>query len=200
IYLCPSVGMLVAAFWILLGPAAWLFAPGAFEGGGPHPFGLAVPQLWLVGLYCLAPMLVAAFLLGLACSVFYSGTLDPRLAMRRSLVAGTCGLSLTALFVFIENVVTAQISQRFGMPEGTGSGRPAVAACPARAACPGRARRGPGCRRRCAATPPAARPGPPARRRRVAVRAAGPTASRPARPRRGAVRPAAAARRGPRRR
>lgn len=121
IYLCPSVGMLVAAFWILLGPAAWLFAPGAFEGGGPHPFGLAVPQLWLVGLYCLAPMLVAAFLLGLACSVFYSGTLDPRLAMRRSLVAGTCGLSLTALFVFIENVVTAQISQRFGMPEGTGS-------------------------------------------------------------------------------
>ena len=121
IYLCPSLGVLAVAAWLLLGPAAWLFFPAAFDGGGPFPFGLSVPQLWMIGLYCLAPVLLASFLLGLACSMFYSGSLDPRLAMRRSLVAGACGLSLTALFVFIENLVTAQVSARFGMPEGTGS-------------------------------------------------------------------------------
>jgi len=112
--------------WIHLGPAAGfaataialfgLLAASAIVGSdAPVLFGAPLVAWCVVSWFCVVPVLVGCFLLGLAFSMFYAGSLDPRLAMRRSLLAGLSGASLTLAFVILENLASSALAARSGL-------------------------------------------------------------------------------------
>ncbi len=121
--------------WMVLGPlfgfiaatAIWgslfLAAIASILGGRDFfLFGMALPSLALeVGTLLVFPVVVTSFLLGLALSIFYHGSLDPRLALRRGALVALCGVLLTGLFVAVEGAVTSQVVARFGMPDQLGA-------------------------------------------------------------------------------
>lgn len=82
---------------------------------------MSAESLWLASTLLFFPVMVAAILLGIALAVFYQGSLDPRLALRKGSVLGLLGVLLTTLFVAIEGAMSAQIVTRFGWPDETGA-------------------------------------------------------------------------------
>ena len=116
----PMFGFIAAAaIWWSLG----LVAIASIAGGRDFVLlGMPLPSLALeVGTLLVFPVVVASFLLGLALSIFYHGSLDPRLALRRGALVALCGVLLTGLFVAVEGAVTSQVVTRFGMPDQVGA-------------------------------------------------------------------------------
>lgn len=83
--------------------------------------GMSGDALSLAGALLFFPVIVAAFLLSVALAVFYQGSLDPRLALRKSSYVALLGVVLTTLFVAVEGAASAQIVTRFGWPDQSGA-------------------------------------------------------------------------------
>lgn len=83
--------------------------------------GMPAEALWLASSLLFFPVIVAALLLSIALAVFYQGSLDPRLALRKGSVVALLGVLLTALFVAVEGAASAQIVTRFGFPDEAGA-------------------------------------------------------------------------------
>lgn len=66
-------------------------------------------------------LFLLAFVASLALSIFYRGTVDPRLAMRRISVLGVMSLVVAVLFVLLERAVAMKIVAWFQLPQETGS-------------------------------------------------------------------------------
>lgn len=119
IYLGPVVGFIIAMFlfWIplLLFP---MFGTETFDNSRL----LGVPLIdWPnIGISSFMPILIASFLLGLAFSVFYTGAIDPRLAIRRSLMVGLSAIALTVVFVALENLLSTELASRLGLSSQAG--------------------------------------------------------------------------------
>jgi hypothetical protein len=117
IYLGPTFGFILASV-VYFGLMLWFLASSSYE---PRVFSVPVPALWLASTMLFFPALIASFVLGLAFAIFYRGSLNPRLMIRRGAVVALSGLLLTALFVSVEGLVSSQIMLRFGMPSSTGA-------------------------------------------------------------------------------
>ena len=83
--------------------------------------GMPAEALWLASTLLFFPVIVAALLVSIALAVFYQGSLDPRLALRKGSVVALLGVLLTALFVAVEGAASAQIVTRFGFPDEAGA-------------------------------------------------------------------------------
>jgi hypothetical protein len=118
IYLGPVFGFIVGSsvYWVLM---LWFLVRADAET--TLLFGMTVPALWIASTLLFVPVLIASFVLGLAFAIFYQGSINPRLMIRRGTVAALSGVLLTGLFVAMEGVVTSQIMLRFGMPSSTGT-------------------------------------------------------------------------------
>lgn len=86
---------------------SWLTMPGSVIMLGPTAIG--------------AELFLLAFVVSLALSIFYRGTVDPRLAMRRISVFGLMSLVVAVLFVLLERAVAMKIVAWFQLPQETGS-------------------------------------------------------------------------------
>ena len=82
---------------------------------------------WLVGVLMKAIITIAAplfwliFILTLIISIFYHGSLDPRLVIKKSAVYGFMGVVLTTLFVAIEGSLQTHAILQFGLHDQTGA-------------------------------------------------------------------------------
>ena len=74
--------------------------------------GFFVPQIVLIwGVPVAAYILIAlVFLIALSLSIFYRGTIDPRLAARKVTLIGMLGLIVTTLFIFLERLIATKLS------------------------------------------------------------------------------------------
>ena len=66
-------------------------------------------------------LLVLAFVVALALSIFYRGAIDPRLAARKITVFGVLGLAVAFLFVLFERTVAMKIVAFFNLSPDTGA-------------------------------------------------------------------------------
>lgn len=121
IYLGPFIGFLVVESGFFFPMLATIFLPGASNDPHWRIFGLSLMELWLVCTFLFAPLLTASFLLGVAVSVFYSGTIDPKLAIRRSLMVGLSAILLTVVFVALENLLSSALAVRLGLSSQAGT-------------------------------------------------------------------------------
>lgn len=96
--------LLVIIPWV---EALGIVAPGAILFAGPIHLAL---QLY-----------VLAFLAALALSIFYRGTVDPRLGIGRVTLFGALGVLVAFLFVLVERAVALQAVQWLGWPPETGA-------------------------------------------------------------------------------
>ncbi|MGJ8663605.1 MAG: adenylate/guanylate cyclase domain-containing protein [Marinicella sp.] len=83
---------------------------GNYELGGFFMFALfilCVPVYW----FTMIAMLIV--------SIFYYGSLDPRLVIKKSAVYGVIGIGITTLFVAIEGVLSTQAVLQFGLHDQT---------------------------------------------------------------------------------
>ena len=92
----------------------WIFLIlfGFFELGGilmMAQFTVAAPLLWFI------------FILTLMISIFYHGSIDPRLVIKKSAVYGFMGVVLTTLFVAIEGSLQTHAILQFGLHDQTGA-------------------------------------------------------------------------------
>lgn len=74
--------------------------------------GFFIPQIVLIwGVPVAAYILIAlVFLIALSLSIFYRGTIDPRLAARKVTLIGMLGLIVTTLFIFLERLIATKLS------------------------------------------------------------------------------------------
>lgn len=100
-WLLMAVGLPRFEAWGLIGSAAVVFV-------GPAMTGLQ--------------LLAIAFLAALAMSIFYRGTVDPRLAIRRITLAGAIGFVLAFILLLVERTVAIQLALRMDLPPETGLG------------------------------------------------------------------------------
>lgn len=85
---------------------------GIYETGGfflQLVFALAAPLFWLV-------IIIALFF-----SIFYHGSIDPRMVIKKSSVFGFIGLVLTTLFVALEGTLQSHAILQFGLHDQTGA-------------------------------------------------------------------------------
>lgn len=69
----------------------------------------------------LAPPLTAiAILLFLACSIFFFGAIDPKLAIRKVSVYGIAATMLAVALAVLQGTAATQLVQRFGLPDNSG--------------------------------------------------------------------------------
>jgi hypothetical protein len=96
-------GVLVSA-WMILVPFAVL--------------PLAVQQPWIGSLvpvaWCLAP---AVLVFSIAVGVFYTGSVDPGLVLKRSTLLGIVGAAWIAVYAALETVTSGWIRATLGLPE-----------------------------------------------------------------------------------
>lgn len=100
-----AVASLAVGFWVEL--AVHFFPPT-----GPV-------VRWLHAVVLPAGFLVTYATIGFA--ILYKGALDPRLAVRRTLLYGLVGFVLTALFVGVETLVEGVLAARLDLPDTAGS-------------------------------------------------------------------------------
>lgn len=67
------------------------------------------------------PVYCFLLLVMLFISIFYRGSLDPRLVIRKSTIYGFIGLGITTLFVAIEGALSTQAILQFGLPDQSGA-------------------------------------------------------------------------------
>ncbi len=81
---------------------------------------LAFERGW-IGIYLLVTLISAPLivLIALALSIFYRGTIDPRLALRSVTVWTILGMVLTLVFVFVERSVAQDVVALFHLPPQT---------------------------------------------------------------------------------
>ncbi|MBS0664535.1 MAG: hypothetical protein JSR48_14810 [Verrucomicrobia bacterium] len=115
------LSILVSGWIIVVGfAAAWLIGLVGFAFGQAD---LGVTSVRLAGLIAaFGPLALALlFVASLALSVFYKGTVDPRLAIRRTTLLGTTALLLTTLAVALEVFVASRLAAWLPLPAHTGS-------------------------------------------------------------------------------
>ncbi len=56
-------------------------------------------------------------LLAIAASIFLRGAVEPTLVLKRSMLYGIIVVSMTVVFVMVENLLQSQAIARFGLPE-----------------------------------------------------------------------------------
>lgn len=66
------------------------------------------------------PAFFLAFILSLAVSIFYHGSIDPTLAIRKTTVYTLLGLAMASLLVLGERLVAKKVSVALGLSEGVG--------------------------------------------------------------------------------
>lgn len=98
----------VSIIWIIPAlEARGIFPPGALLFLGPTIVSLE--------------LLIFAFVVALAMSIFYRGAVDPRLAARKLTVFGVIGLLVAFLFVLVERTVALKIVAYFNLSPDTGA-------------------------------------------------------------------------------
>lgn len=116
---------LLPTFVFAVGAVAWVggMVLSLLRGfdGSIQIAGMSADALALAGALLFFPVIVAAFLLSVALAVFYQGSLDPRLALRKGTAVALLGVMLTMLFVALEGAASAQIVTRFGWPDESGA-------------------------------------------------------------------------------
>lgn len=75
--------------------------------------------LWLHAI--MLPLTFLSVVVLLAVAVLYAGALDSRLVIRKTMLYGAVGLTLTALFVGIESLASELLTERLGLPQRAGS-------------------------------------------------------------------------------
>lgn len=103
-------GGMLASWWsvVALGIAAFVAGPVLGEGGY---------YFYLVAEFLLLPPLATLIVvLGFAIAVFYAGAIDPGLIIRKSSIYAFLGLSLTAAFIIVEQLVSSVLVTRAGFP------------------------------------------------------------------------------------
>lgn len=129
VYLGPVAGIAVAILTSIGPLLASALVPDANSFGVRLLLGVPLIGWWLIGFLCFTPFLIASFLIGLAFSVLYAGTIDPKLALRRGLMVSLSTVLLTGVFVVIENLVTSEVATHFAtLSSGTGNLISAIAA------------------------------------------------------------------------
>jgi class 3 adenylate cyclase len=90
----------------------WLGNQGIFLPG----------QLILIAPFSVSfELLMLAFVISLALSIFYRGAIDPRLAARKITVFGVIGMLLACVFVLIERTIALKIVAYFNLSPNTGA-------------------------------------------------------------------------------
>lgn len=80
------------------------------------------PQILMLGpMFVAVQLLVFAFIVSLAFSIFYHGAIDPRLAARKITVFGVLGLVVAFLFVLIERTVALKVVALFNLSPDSGA-------------------------------------------------------------------------------
>ncbi len=103
--------------------AAGALLAGPFVLGALADRGVFVPTV----LFMLWPamiafqLLVLAFVVAIALSIFYRGAVDPRLAARKLTMLGVLGLGIAFVFILVERTVAQKIVEMFGLEPGTGA-------------------------------------------------------------------------------
>lgn len=103
------------ALWLIFLPqvAAWAMAIfGDHAELAYHVF------LFTVNLQ--APLMASVVVVLLACSVFFYGAINPRLAIRKTSVYGVAALLLAITMAVVQGTAATQLVQRFGLPSGAG--------------------------------------------------------------------------------
>ena len=114
--------LLVAGVLLLaIAPLWWgllaVLLPSMEGAWGPVPGFVMILGPTAIG----TELFLLAFVVSLALSIFYRGTVDPRLAMRRISVFGLMSLVVAVLFVLLERAVAMKIVAWFQLPHETGS-------------------------------------------------------------------------------
>lgn len=78
-------------------------------------------QLFAVLTVIFPPVAALIVLVAVMMSVFYRGTLDPRLVMTKTTLYSFVGLLTTMIFVAIEGAVSSQVVLRLGLPSQSGA-------------------------------------------------------------------------------
>ncbi len=103
-------------FWLIegfLAGVAILVLGGALRLAAPLVGGTALRGAFGFALY-LALLVILA---GLAIAMFFSGALDPGLAIRRTAVFGLVGLTMVFVFAGVENAMQNVVADRLGMSD-----------------------------------------------------------------------------------
>ena len=85
--------------------------------------GFFIPQVVLVWGVQVATYISIAlvFLVALSLSIFYRGTIDPRLAARKVTLMGMLGLIVTTLFIFLERFIATQLNTWLALSPDSGA-------------------------------------------------------------------------------
>jgi class 3 adenylate cyclase len=85
--------------------------------------GFFIPQTVLVwGVPVATYILIAlVFLVALSLSIFYRGTIDPRLAARKVTLIGMLGLIVTTVFIFLERLIATKLTTWLALSPDSGA-------------------------------------------------------------------------------
>lgn len=108
IYLAVII-YLVSSVLLLLAPMVTLGIGNVYEE--------TVLPLFMALLMWLLPGAWFMLLLAIAASIFLRGAVEPTLVLKRSILYGIIVVSMTAVFVTVENLLQSQAIERLGLPE-----------------------------------------------------------------------------------
>jgi len=111
-----------SALWLLVGVVGSalvvLTSAVALAADMAFPVSLGLLTRYMPLIVFFAPLFM---LIGIAVSILYSGAVDPRLALRRSTINGIAGFVGLTVFAGLENVLSAWVENRLGLPGTVGS-------------------------------------------------------------------------------
>jgi class 3 adenylate cyclase len=118
IYATVFVGGLVP---IVAAPLWWLALPMVLPWIERSGVMVTGATLMLAPFSLSLQLAVLAFVVSLALSIFYRGTVDPRLALGKVTVFGAIGIVLAFLFILLERAVAYQVAEWLGLAPESGA-------------------------------------------------------------------------------
>jgi class 3 adenylate cyclase len=115
-------GVVAILMYLVPNVAAVLFDSITDSLGQRMPFEIALGKYWVVAVPALAvaPM-AGAIMLAIALSVFYRGSIDPGLALRRTTVYTVLAVLLSTLFVALEGFASIGVVTSLGLSSQSGA-------------------------------------------------------------------------------
>lgn len=121
IYVTTVIFGLICVFF----PGSWLLflsflIPSVQIHLEAHSIALPATILWMGPPLICFQLFILAFVISLGLSIFYRGTVDPRLVARKVTVFGALGMLVALLFILVERTVALAIIDFFGLSPDTG--------------------------------------------------------------------------------
>lgn len=106
---------LAIAFYLVSIPVSGSWAWAALGGNAELAFTVSFSCTALIG-----PVLAIVVTVLLACTIFFYGAINPRLALRKTSVYGVAALLLAVAMAVVQGTAATQLTQRLGLPGGSG--------------------------------------------------------------------------------